>query len=348
MHLPDIQPVSDWTLIKHIELAVEYFKAKIAEDDQLTGLFQDPLETLENHTGIALKFVSSSPSGCSVSGYYRPTPPTLHVHRSNSSRRDNFTALHELGHHLQQTDRSWAMDVLSELTDRERELLEEAVSDALASDILLPKDLVAEHLGSGLVTAKGIAALYGATVASRQACCIAAARHGVGDKALISLSDLDGKVVLSLSTAESLYRLPRGLVQPDLSRLIRKACDGQLTAVGTAQAGLVYSTTNRRYDIKFDVALDIEGRWAFSVARPEQEYGNQNWGKAVQHCPAPACEAIFEVDGATARCRCGDYKCPECGSCSCESSLPVCTECWTELSVADVAAGQSTHPYHDD
>lgn len=348
MDLPDIHPVSDWTLTKHIELAVEYFKAKIAEDDQLTELSQAPIGTLENHTGIALKFVSSSPSGCSVSGYYRPTPPTLHVHRSNSRRRDNFTVLHELGHHLQQTDRSWALGVLSELTDRERELLEEAVSDALASDILLPKSLVADTLGLGPVTAKGIAALYGATVASRQACCIAASRHGADDKALIILRDLDGKVVFSLSTAESLYQLPRGLVQPDLTRLIREASDGIQTAAGTARAGLVYATTNRRYDIKFDVALDVEGRWAFSVARPEQKYGNQNWGFAVQSCPAPACEAIFEVDGATTRCRCGDYKCPECGSCSCEPSLPICTECWTELSTADAAAGRSIHPYHDE
>jgi hypothetical protein len=348
MELPEVRPVSDWTLLKHIEVAVEYFKAKIAEDDQLAGLAEDPIETLDNHSGISLRYVSSAPAGCSVSGYYRPSPPTVSIHRSNSRGRDNFTAIHELGHHLQQTDKAWALGVLSELTDYERDRLEEAVSDALASDVLLPAELLAEHLGDGPLTAEGIAALYGAAAASRQACCIAAARHATSDKALIILSDWTGKVTLSVSTSDSIYRVPHGVVQPDLSRLIREAGDGPLTAGGRAREGLVFSTTNRRYDIKFDVALDVEGTWAFSVARPETRYGNQRWGSAVQQCVAPSCEAIFENDGATSRCKCGDYKCPECGACSCTSKLPICTECWMELSVADVASKRSIHAHHDE
>lgn len=348
MELPDIQPVSDWTLLKHLDVAVEYFQAKIKADAQLSELAEDPTGTLENHSGVSLRYVASAPAGCSVSGYYRPSPPTLSIHRSNSRERDNFTAVHELGHHLQQTDKAWALGVLSELSDHERNRLEEAVADALAIDVLLPAELLDTHLGDDPLTAEGIASLYGAAAASRQACCIAAAQHSSSEKALIILSDWTGKVSLSVSTNESIYRVPHGIVQPDIARLIREAGEGPLTAAGAAKEGLVFSTANRRYDIKFDVALDVDGMWAFSVARPETRYGDQRWGTGVQQCVSPSCETIFEVDGSTARCKCADYKCPECGACSCESTLPTCTECWTELSLADVAASRPRHAYHDE
>ncbi|MFE4835301.1 ImmA/IrrE family metallo-endopeptidase [Arthrobacter sp. NPDC056691] len=348
MELPDVRPASDWVQLKNLTVAVEYFRAKAAADDQLSGLAEDPIGTLENHSGVSLRYVASAPVGCSVSGYYRPSPPTLNVHRSNSRERDNFTAVHELGHHLQQADKGWALGVLSELSDYERDRLEEAVSDALAVDVLLPSQLLSYHLGDGPLTAEAIATLYGASSASRQACCIAAARHATADKALIILSDWTGKVSLSVSTNESIHRVPTGVVQPDISRLIKEAGEGPLTAAGLAREGLVFSTANRRYDIKFDVALDVEGTWAFSVARPETRYGNQRWGAAVQLCASPSCEAIFEISGSASRCKCGDYKCPDCGACSCESTLPICTECWTELSVADAAANRSIHAYHDE
>lgn len=349
MQLPEVHPISDWTYPENLNAAVEYFLAKIAEDTQLAGLTENPIETIENHSGIALRFVSSAPGSCSVSGYYSRTPPTLNIHRSNSRERDNFTVVHELGHHLQETDRAWAFGVLSNLTDFQREMLQEEVSDALASRVLIPEALLSEHLGDRPITAESIAALYGASAASRQACCVAAARHVSSfDKALILLIDWDGKVSLSISTHDSIYSVPREMVQPDLKRLIREAGEGRGTAKGNAREGLVFSTSNRRYDINFEVALDSGSMWAFAVARPETRYGRPQWGTSVQQCVAPSCDNIFEVDGTILRCKCGDYKCPECNACSCESVLPLCTECWTELSIAEAGAKRITHAYHDD
>jgi hypothetical protein len=83
--------------------------------------------------------------GCSVAGAYDfGPPPHLSVATSASRARRDFTALHELGHHLQKN--SFA---LMEPFGREPDgglLLEDAACDAFAAEILLPAPLVNQHL----------------------------------------------------------------------------------------------------------------------------------------------------------------------------------------------------------
>ncbi len=125
-------------------------------------------------------------SGCAVSGSYHPelTPPTLLIGRSLSHRRRAFTALHELGHHLQQTDVA-----LGERTfEAENPLLfQEKVCDAFAAEVLLPASAEPR-------TAQDVVAAYFDSAASREACCVWASQRIRGTVALV---DGAGKVLFA-------------------------------------------------------------------------------------------------------------------------------------------------------
>lgn len=103
---------------------------------------------------------------CSVSGGYRENPPTLLVTRSMSIRRQHFTLLHELGHHIQRTDLALGEVVLAH---RDPELFEEGACDAFAARILLPDDMIASVLGHEGPTARAATELFDLSNASRAA-----------------------------------------------------------------------------------------------------------------------------------------------------------------------------------
>ena len=64
--------------------------------------------------------------GCGGGGYYRADPATIYLHPA-MWRRDDFTLLHELGHHIQQHHPQWAFTLL-DLPALVRRMTEEAVS----------------------------------------------------------------------------------------------------------------------------------------------------------------------------------------------------------------------------
>ena len=74
----------------------------------ISDLTLDAFASLEHRSELSILRVpdlvpQDSALGCSVAGGYRETPPTLIVAKSMSRRRQHFTLLHELGHHLQRT-----------------------------------------------------------------------------------------------------------------------------------------------------------------------------------------------------------------------------------------------------
>lgn len=83
-----------------------------------------------------------------------------------SIRRQHFTLLHELGHHLQRTDLALGEAVLAHA---EPDLFEEAACDAFAARILLPDEMVASVLGVDGASARGAAELFALSNASRAA-----------------------------------------------------------------------------------------------------------------------------------------------------------------------------------
>lgn len=124
--------------------------------------------------------------GCSVAGSYRSdtTPPTLCIAWSASPGRRQFTALHELGHHIQQNDVALATAFV---TSFDPQGFEEGACNLFAGRTLLPDDLVDRHIGSRGPSASEVADLFADSEASRAACCVRAAERLCGPGAVVLL-----------------------------------------------------------------------------------------------------------------------------------------------------------------
>jgi len=146
------------------------------------GLRDDPVAVLQAHPELAVKLVREieSNDGCSVSGAYHAAIesqlPTIAIGTSRSQGRRAFTALHELGHHLQQNNIHLVRALCAPGVDSHA--LEEGACDEFAVRLLLPEDVVAAHIGSKGPTADDVAALARATprhgprcVCGRRSCC---------------------------------------------------------------------------------------------------------------------------------------------------------------------------------
>lgn len=151
-------------------------------------LSSDPLSTLEAWDEVIVHRLprtdcTLTPEGvdaCSVAGtYYNETSsslPIISVAQSMSSGRDAFTALHELGHHLQRT-RGPLADELAELDVELSFIVEDEVCNRFAAAVLIPADLADAVFGEGTPTAGNVVELANRTIASRSAVCVRASQH---------------------------------------------------------------------------------------------------------------------------------------------------------------------------
>jgi hypothetical protein len=110
----------------------------------------------------------------------------LILYRPTHSRRENFTLMHELGHHLVAQD----IDCLSWLADQpEPARVLEQLCDQIAADLLIHPDHVAAALDGGPPDAEVVVALFDTTEASRSACAIALARRLPCDGFIVLIED---------------------------------------------------------------------------------------------------------------------------------------------------------------
>lgn len=297
--------------------------------------FRDnPFVALDSHPEVTVEFDDHPPAGCSVFGFYRPNPPTIILHPSVSDRRDNFTVLHEYGHHVQRQHLDW-LPVWMALPDAEGRVVNEEVSDAFAAEILLPAGAVT--FGTDQLSARHIRDAFESSQASRQATVMRAADLAKpGERAVIVLATLDGTVMFARSPSNDV--MPRrGAVQPDLARLIAEAAAGDGFARGRFADGLQTASGWAQHELEAEVAVDHTGRYGFAVITRESRYGTDRWDKAEFDCPNAACSETFILDASVQRCGyCKDPRCPACNACSCErTASPTCPECFSEFSVAE-------------
>ncbi|MGH3947582.1 MAG: ImmA/IrrE family metallo-endopeptidase [Pseudonocardiaceae bacterium] len=175
----------------------------------LDRLRVDALAELHTWPDVQVRLVaetSATAGRCSVAGSYDDDqqPPALYVARSASARRRQFTVLHELGHHLQNTDPNLGTAVL--LADKDR--FEDDACDLFAARVLLPDPLVAGCFGDRTPTAGDIVALYDKSSASRAACVVRAVEH-LDSFGAVVLYDAAG-VVSFASARGSVYPPARG------------------------------------------------------------------------------------------------------------------------------------------
>ncbi|MEU3475323.1 hypothetical protein [Rhodococcus sp. NPDC006774] len=307
------------------------------------ALFENPTHAITENSTIRIRITDHRPEGCSVDGLYRPDPPTITLARTGSGR-DNFTVLHEFGHHLQAHDEAW-QDILWKIGQPLRGWIEEDLSDVYASTVLIPDHFLDP---TARFSSQTLVSLFEKTRASRQAVLVRAVRSYLdGEQLFATVCDLVGRVEFGMSTNTALAPPPRGMIQPDFAHLIAEVLSkGVNGGHGRSSTGIIYGSGATRDDVSLDVAL-AGGSYAFVVGRKLERYADDSWSVADRVCSSEACNEVFEVTAASERCiKCAEALCPACQSCDCLSHVAtrgICPRCFTGLYAADIAAGRAEH-----
>lgn len=309
-----------------------------------SALVVDPCGALEAWDQVELRYVPAveTDSRCSVAGaYIWDEPPVLAVARATSAGRRGFTALHELGHHLQQTDVDLAQE-LADAGDRGR-LFEDAVCDAFAASVLLPDALVDRHIPAAGPSVYDIGDLNAASNASRAAVCVRAAQR-LRSPGHVLLLDYDGSV--QFAAAQGLPPVAKGSNQSSIP-VIQDALGSFRTAKGRTR--VLYRDSIRGGEL-FAQAGDLDGYvvvvmttdrppWEDTFVLPSKDTAPL---ASTWVCTNAGCGEEFESFGTSCQ-RCKVPKCPECSTCECPPVVAQ-RQCMTCFQVQSVRAfeGDST------
>jgi hypothetical protein len=291
-------------------------------------LRQDALIALGAWDDICVQMVAdvAISDDCSVAGGYRSDtdPPTLIVARSASPRRRQFTALHELGHHLQRN----SIELLTALyAAHDAEVLEEAACDAFAGRVLLPDAVVAPLIGARGPTADEVTALYAASRASRAACCVRAAERLTSTGAVFLL---DQNGIVSFAIGRGMPPPARGSDQSSTPLVAAALRVGGRARRDTQIAYRDGSRSERLYGDCAPIdgwmaAVTVLDRAAWQPFAPPR-VGTGTW--ATTHWwICEYCQSSFESFAAERCDRCAQPRCPD-GHCRCTSRGDrTCTQC---------------------
>jgi Zn-dependent peptidase ImmA (M78 family) len=321
---------------------VDHLQAVLTALDQaLPGqraqLARSPISVIQDWDQVDYRVVpeAQTDAGCAVAGAYYAThePPIIAVADSTSPGRRAFTALHELGHHLQQSSITLA-DTVEAQGDAAAQF-EDAACDAFAAAILLPDAVVGEHLPTTGITARDVAALKRHSSASRAAVCVRSAQrlHAPGHVALL---DDDG--IVQFAAAHDLPRIPRDSDQSEIP-VVREALRSS-THVAQGQTRFLYRDRIAGAEL-YAQAADIEG-YIVVVAVAHHPAWAQGWRPPLVQdkpepgswiCPRDACGEEFETFNRSCP-KCGVPYCPRCGHCGCEARVQerMCPGCFTVYS----------------
>ena len=357
-----------WDLVKRmVPIALDTLDRHI-EDGALNrdGLQEDPLTELEAWDEVivqrlprALVVTPSATLGseCSVAGtYYDPSNSSsaiIAVAESGNARRDAFTALHELGHHIQHTTPEIA-DELANLPLDITFAVEDRICEEFAAAILIPDSVSAEILDDGIPTAANVVALTRQTSASRSAVCIRASEN-LTVPGMVVLLDADDHV--QIAPARGLPPLRRGSDQSNAD-IVKKA-RRRLTE---GDYNFKVTDDDTRFEYRdgiegaplFAQAADIGGGYLVFVAVSENPpwrerftLPQRSYGPSVsdRECPDPACGEPFEA-WTPVHDVCGKPQCPACNRCGCtrrSAKERECAGCHLVLPHRLFASDAATH-----
>lgn len=295
-------------------------------DHQL--LADDPHEAVAALYGITIVIHPPGHTiagGCGVHGLYIPgDPPMIEITESISRRRDGFTILHELGHHLSRSDAT-ITDELYELPDKDKRKSHELVADAIAGRLLVTDTDANEAFGNG-VTAVAVRNLFNITKASREACCVRAADALTQRGAVMLMRD---NIAVYTSHHSTPWYVARSTPQADTGPLAQVANGGHKTGQTTVQ----FATGNTSTPMYADAMAGDDG-WVFAVLtldRPAAGGLTVPLGKfsAEDDIECTICEFTFTPWGKPHIC--GEYQCPN-GHCGCDKRPPtkLCQICFQQ------------------
>ena len=289
--------------------------ALIAERADLdwSELRDDTLSALHSLDEVTLSIQDELQSNCGGGGYYRPKPPTIYLHPS-ILRRDNFTLLHEFGHHLQQRHDDWSMCLLD--AGRARVRLEEKVSNAVAQRTLLPSSggdpepwnaRPADLMLSKFVHYNASRAAVANQVANEL---------GPEARWILAVADREGQVQFARTTYDQAAPA-RESVQPSFASLATAAAEGPVRR--NLSPAIVYNTGTELHNMRADAALDPTGDWVFVALTPVHRFGQGDYVKPTYECAYASCERTFELSHVYQRCeQCNEPLCPTCRRRTCD------------------------------
>ncbi|QSM41753.1 ImmA/IrrE family metallo-endopeptidase [Mycobacteroides abscessus subsp. abscessus] len=323
------------------DLDAKAIAARIIEECtafSVAALGADPLGTLLRSTGIEVEIEDGLvDTGCGGGGYYRSTPPTIHLHPA-AYRRDNFTLLHELGHHLQQTHDQWGFTLI-DMADGGRRKIEEKVSDQFAAQVLMPVG-DGDRRDAALHPADVMAGLYARSEGSRPAVMLRVLEMlPEGSRWILAVADLDGVVTAAASSYDD-PQPPKGVAQEGFRRAAAEAMESAVRR--EFHEGIEYKTGSILDDLRVEAALDYEERFVFLALRPTTVNGSGTWKYQWQECSNPVCGKNFQTRLSSGRCdTCTAFKCPHCNRCSCTAASPPtkCGTCFLPYTPAEMASG---------
>ncbi|THV41166.1 ImmA/IrrE family metallo-endopeptidase [Glycomyces buryatensis] len=307
-------------------------------------LADDPFTELASWEGIRVKRVpeleGTTAGSCSVSGAYstRTAPPALVVAESLSPRRQRFTLLHELGHHLQQNDLTLGEAALEH---DDSKTFEDAACDAFAAAVLLPEPLASAVIEEHGATVETALELYSRTSASRAAICVrlAAAMQRPGVAAVIEESG-----TVSFAAAHGrIYPPARGsdqranpLVKASLTNTSSAAVirhGNALIRYSTGQdSAPLYGQAAWCDGLLLAVMYEFDAPWLpFSPPRERQSHD------VDESTECGVCTACFTAADWCGQCR--EPRCPE-GHCGCTRDAErICPGCFLLRHPAQFATG---------
>ncbi|MFE6509223.1 ImmA/IrrE family metallo-endopeptidase [Nocardioides sp. NPDC057767] len=281
-------------------------------------------------SGLAIDDPGATDVGCSVAGAYLdgtdPSAlPIIQVAHAASSGRRAFTALHELGHHLQRTDINLAAVVWDQ---QSLDMFEDLACDAFAAEVLLPDQSVESIIDAKGPTASDVVALFERTGASRSAACVRASQRLPAPGHVLLLKD-DGSVFFA--AANGMPPLRKGSDQSGVDVVAR----GLRTANSRGRGRFYYRDgiagdelfiqTARTDEYLIVVAVTDHAPWE-GFTLPSRDTGPR---PGSYECADPGCGATYVT--FEPRCpRCGVPPCTDCGRCNCAPTVAEknCTSCW--------------------
>jgi hypothetical protein len=314
-----------------------------------SGLAIDPHGALSEMglTVVEMSRVATS-EACSVDGAYfsetyGPKPAIGYV-RTPGSRRENFTLLHELAHHLVRLDDA----LLSSLADEgdDRDTIEERICDAFAGRLLIPEEVVKGVLGGRRPEAKDVRRLFNACLGSREACAVRLAER-IRCEGYVALLDRGSNTVRFASTSpETSHAWGRGSPLPSGHPAWRAG--GTETFRGEGE--VVWRSGYRR-NLWLDAIED--GPVVVAVFAADRYWPASGLGILSDPSQTRATPILFtgtcrhcgaSVWGTRTCDKCGDVTCRSCGRCGCGAATPlvkVCTQCHMKKGKAQFPAGSS-------
>ncbi|MDR6434988.1 hypothetical protein J2790_000109 [Paenarthrobacter nicotinovorans] len=271
-----------------------------------------------------------SGGGCSVAGAYLwgTEPPTLVFAESMSTRRQRFTLLHELGHHIQSVDLELGT-ALMEAEDSEE--FEDAACDAFAAEILLPSTLVSQNTQRG-PTAESAVDLFRVSKASRAAICVRLAKE-LKSPGVIAVLDPEGRVNFAASRGQIFPParnsdqsgnplVAAALTEPFPGRVIQR--DDSLIHYSTGH------TSNRLYGqitwcdgLYVAVMVEYSAPWK-SFSPPKDGTASSSSRSSWEDCDT--CGTNFVITKTCSQC--WEPRCPQ-GHCDCTRAAErMCAECF--------------------